>query len=140
MGEDEAIMELKEARALIDNVIKELEGDLEPPSPNIPESELVWEGGNVWKPISESDGNAVVILRSEWPVPSRVSCLADNGVWETFRYTGIANGDRYHFRGSRTGAGYKGRRAGGGVRVYFGSGDDYVFIPFPGPPRNRWGS
>lgn len=104
----------------------------------IPESQLVWANGNLWKPSSESDGRLVVLLRADWPLPDMVKALREDDVWETLEYTGSDhNGNRHHYRGDFPGADYRGRRKGGGVRVFYNG--DYGYIPLPGPAKNRHG-
>lgn len=134
---------LIKAMDLIGEVVDALPG--ESPDLPVPIDQLVWGNGNLWKPESDSDRKAVILLRDDWPKPSAVAVLRDDGVWEEFRYTGSdVNGNRHHFRGSEPGKGYKGPNNGGGVNVFWEVGpseDDVVsgFIDFPGPPKNRHG-
>lgn len=102
----------------------------------IPESELRFKNGNLWKASSDSDGNAVLLLRADWPKPESVFVLSDEAVWVPLVYTGQSNPDRWTYRADRPGKDFAGKRKGGGIRIYYGG--DYGFIPFPGPPRNRW--
>ncbi len=65
-------------------------------------------GGFLWKPISESNGNLVVLLPSQYN--GKVSSVSVNG--ERGSFSGIANGNRTHWRFSKPGAAY-----GNNVRV-----------------------
>lgn len=124
-------------------LITEVQAHLEPPA-SIPVSaeELVfgYKPSNwiLWKPISDSTGNAVLLLPGSWPQPTMVAVLADDGRWEQFDFAGIANGDRYHFRGSRPGQGYRGIAKKGGIRVYWG--DSFGLIEFIDQPKKRQGA
>lgn len=125
---------LDEIEFIIEDIRDELNGG-SAPFP-IPDDQLVWKNGNLWKPTSESDNRLVVLLRADWPRPDYVQALTDNDKWETLEYTGSDhNGNRHHYRGNLPGVGYRGRRKGGGVRVFYG--EDYGYIPIPGPAKER---
>lgn len=126
---------LNQALDLIEQVRDSLVDDPGDDFP-IPESQLRFKGGNLWKPSSDSDGNAVLLLRADWPDPDYVEVLSDDGRWVVLDYTGRSNPDRWTYRADRPGKDFAGKRKGGGVRIYYE--DAYGFIPFPGPPRNRW--
>lgn len=59
-------------------------------------------GGFLWKPVSDSNGNLVVILPSQYN--GKVSSVSVNG--ERGSFSGIANGNRTHWRFSKPGAAY----------------------------------
>lgn len=100
--------------------------------------ELVFKDGNLWKPNSDSDGNLVVLLRSDWPKPDRVRAVRKHSnEEEPLVYTGLSNGDRHTYRGSLPGGQYMGARGGGGVFVYYG--EQRRLIPIPGKPKERHG-
>ncbi len=62
--------------------------------------------GIVWKPVSEGDGNLVVLTPTSYGKPD-VSVLDASGVAvETGRYVGHTNGNRATYRFSRPGAGF----------------------------------
>lgn len=65
-------------------------------------------GGFLWKPVSDSNGKLVVLLPSRYN--GKVSSVTVNG--EKGSFSGIANGNRTHWRFSKPGAGY-----GSNVRV-----------------------
>lgn len=120
-------------------LIEEAMLNLEPPSASypIPADQLVWKNNNLWKPVAESDGKLVVLLRSDWPVPDRVEVLRKGGVWEIMRYAGSdANENRHHYRGRDPGSEYAPRKQGGGCRVYYK--EEFGLIPLPGPGRGRY--
>ena len=75
-------------------------------------------GGFVWKPVSEGDGNLVVLT----PPSSGATSMTISGPFgsENGRYTGRTNGNRPTFRFSRPGCGY-----GNGIQVSTNSGDFY---------------
>lgn len=125
---------LEEAKRLITEVQEAL-GEPTSPIP-VPEDQLVWKNGNLWKPEGDHSNNLVILLRADWPKPDKVLALDDSDSWELLTYTGQSNPDRYTYRGSKPGKDYRGRRAGGGVRVYWGG--NYGFIPLTGPARERW--
>jgi hypothetical protein len=120
------------------DILDEVLAELPPEDPYpIPLTQMEWKNGNLWKPESESNGRVVMLLRADWPVPDKVTVLADDDNWEEFQYAGSEdNGHRHHFRGTHTGAGYRGKKQGGGARVYYEGG--YALIPFPGPPKHRY--
>ncbi len=126
---------------IIDTAVRyireEVNGGTAPDYP-IPDDQLEFENGNVWKPKSESDGNLVVILRNDWALPDMVKVQLKNGMWLGMRYTGSDhNGNRHHYRGGYPGgANYAGARQGGGVRIYYKN--EFKVIPLPGPPRGRY--
>ena len=59
-------------------------------------------GGFLWKPVSDSNGNLVVLLPSQYN--GKVSSVSVNG--EKGSFSGIANGNRSHWRFSKPGAAY----------------------------------
>ena len=59
-------------------------------------------GGFRWKPVSDSNGNLVVLLPSQYN--GKVSSVSVNG--ERGSFSGIANGNRTHWRFSKPGAAY----------------------------------
>ena len=59
-------------------------------------------GGFLWKPVSDSNGNLVVLLPSQYN--GKVSSVSVNG--ERGSFSGIANGNRTHWRFSKPGAAY----------------------------------
>ncbi|MFO1522287.1 MAG: hypothetical protein U1G05_09665 [Kiritimatiellia bacterium] len=59
-------------------------------------------GGFLWKPVSDSNGDLVVILPSQYN--GKVSSVSVNG--ERGSFSGIANGNRTHWRFSKPGAAY----------------------------------
>ena len=96
-----------------------------------------WDGGNLWKPISEGDGNLVVLLKPEYPMFDYCEAKVDEGnAWLRLDYDGIANGDRQHYRGDRPGKDYRGKKLNGGVRCY--KDNRMCFWPLPGPAKDRW--
>lgn len=68
----------------------------------------VGTGTFLWKPVSDNNGNLVVLLPSSYN--GKVSSVSVNG--ESGNYTGIHNGNRTHWRFSKPGAAY-----GNNVRV-----------------------
>jgi len=72
--------------------------DIDHASPT--ESNVVGSGGFVWKPISEGDGNLVILL----PSYSSATSLSVNG--EQARYVGRTNGDRSTHRLGSPGCAY----------------------------------
>lgn len=78
-------------------------------------------GGFVWKPISEGDGNLVVLTPAS--VNATVMTISGGFGSENGRYTGRTNGNRATFRFSRPGCGY-----GNGINVNTNGGASY-FIP-----------
>ena len=128
------IEKVRQARDLLNEVLEE-----EPDNFPIPEEQLVWKHGNVWKPDAESDGNLVAVLRDDWPLPDKVQVLLRDGVtWADMRYTGSDhNGNRHHYRGNHPGGiHYAGKRKGGGCRVWYGS--EFGHIALTGPPGGRY--
>lgn len=67
---------------------------------------LAASGGFLWKPNAEKDNKLVVLTPKSLGKPSAVRVLSADGKTElaTGRFSGIANGDRAHFRFSRPGA------------------------------------
>ncbi len=68
-------------------------------------------GGFVWKPVSEGDGNLVVLFSSGRSGEIKRAALVDRQtggdvVIETLRYVGDTNGGRPTFRASRRGSSY----------------------------------
>ncbi len=65
-------------------------------------------GGFVWKPISEGDGNLVILLPPNLTgnVAGVVVFHEGSGQTVTGRYTGVHNGGREHFRFLQPGAAY----------------------------------
>ena len=65
-------------------------------------------GGFLWKPISDSNGNLVVLMPSE--ISSEVDSVVikdkNGNVLETGKFSAIANGGRAHFRFSKPGSAY----------------------------------
>ena len=66
-------------------------------------------GGFLWKPISEGDGNLVILLPSG--LTGNVENLSVSGadgsaISSNIRYTGVHNGGREHFRFDDPGAAY----------------------------------
>ena len=59
-------------------------------------------GGFLWKPVSDSNGNLVVLLPSQYN--GKVKSVSVNG--EQGSFSGIANGNRSHWRFSKPGAAY----------------------------------
>jgi hypothetical protein len=75
------------------------------PTPTAKPSTAVSSGGGggfLWKPVSDSNGNLVVILPSQYN--GKVSSVSVNG--ERGSFSGIANGNRTHWRFSKPGAAY----------------------------------
>lgn len=125
---------LEEAKRLITEVQQSL---VTPPAYPIAPDQLVWENGNLWKPESESDGKLVVLLRADWPLPTKVLAKRKDGSYEELRYEGSDhNGNRHHYRGDLPGSGYAGKKKDGEVRILYGS--MYDSIKIPGPPKNRY--
>jgi len=103
-----------------------------------PQSQWKWGDGNLWKPVSDSDGNAAVLIRRNWPRPLRVDVKRADGKWETMRYTGESNPDRWTYRASQPGGpAYAGFKKDGGVNVVYEVG--YIFLPFLGKSGVRYG-
>jgi hypothetical protein len=73
-----------------------------------PVAHSVGTGTFLWKPISDNNGNLVVLLPSSYNGKAR--SVTVNG--ESGTYTGIHNGNRTHWRFSKPGAAY-----GNNVRV-----------------------
>lgn len=122
-----------QARNLLNEVLND---EVEPPSTDLPpENEWQWKNGNKWKAKGDHTGNLVVILREDWN-PSGVWAMRADGTWEALDYTGRANGNRTHWRGTHPGARYLNGARGGGVRVWFG--DEFLFIPLPGRSREDY--
>lgn len=64
-------------------------------------------GGFVWKPVSEGDGNLVVLLPSAYAGKvAAVDIVKGGSVVERGRFTGNTNGNRPTFRYRLPGAGY----------------------------------
>ena len=65
-------------------------------------------GGFVWKPVSEGDGNLVILLPPNLTgnVAGVVVFHEGSGQTVTGRYTGVHNGGREHFRFLQPGAAY----------------------------------
>ncbi len=65
-------------------------------------------GGFLWKPISDSNGNLVVLMPSE--ISSEVESVVikdkNGNVLESGKFSAIANGGRAHFRFSKPGSAY----------------------------------
>lgn len=78
-------------------------------------------GGFVWKPVSEGDGNLVVLTPAS--VNANVMSISGSFGSENGRYTGRTNGNRATFRFSRPGCGY-----GNNISVNTNGGASY-FIP-----------
>ncbi|RMD87285.1 MAG: hypothetical protein D6808_01745, partial [Candidatus Dadabacteria bacterium] len=65
-----------------------------------------WGAGAVWKPVSDSDGN-LVVLDAFGTNSSKIQIVNQNGkVLETGRFVGKTNGGRPTFRFSKRGSGY----------------------------------
>ena len=65
--------------------------------------------GFLWKPVSESDGNLVVLFPREFEaVFLEVQVFTSGGQSESGRFTGFANGNRQHWRFSMPGSSYDG--------------------------------
>ncbi len=65
-------------------------------------------GGFLWKPISESDGNLVILLPSQYTGVA-TGCHVANAAGdliETGHYTGDGNGNRQHYRFGQPGSAY----------------------------------
>lgn len=137
MSEQNAIKAINDAQTLLNYALEQLKG--EPINFPIPEEQLKWENGNLWKPkadpVSRTPGKLVVVFRSDWPEPTSVQALTNEGVWETLTSSGQLEDGRWAFRGTREGKGYLGKRKGGGVRVFYG--EDYGFIPHKKAPKFR---
>jgi hypothetical protein len=130
------VEKLREARALITEVIQDLEEDPIPPPDDIPAHELVFKNGNLWKPQGDHTGKLVVLLRADWPQPAYVDVRARDGAWERMMFTGRSNGDRHTYRGNFPGGPhYAGKNRQGGVRMLLN--DRQYMIPIPGRPKNR---
>ena len=80
------------------------------PPPDPIECEEGFTNGNLWKPKASADsstpGLLVVLIR---PLYREMECTAvrKGGQVEQLRFTGFANGNRGHYRGSRPGGDYK---------------------------------
>ena len=109
------------------------------PPPSIPSHQLRFTNCNLWKPVSEGDGNLVVLLRGDWPVISWAEVKKRDGSWERMSDQGFSNPcngeDRYTYRASHPGSFYAGKRKGGGVR--FKAEGTVHFIPLEGKPGDR---
>ena len=107
----------------------------------IPEEQLVWSGGNLWKPEadpnSSTPGKLVVVLRADWPVPDSVQVLLRDGVsYETLTSGGFLEDGRMSFRARFPGGeAYAGKRQGGHVRIFYG--DDFGVILLKKAPKFR---
>lgn len=110
-----------------------------PADPRIPAGELKFAPGfALWKPDSESDGKLVVLLPAHWPQPEYCEVLRRNETWERMHYDGSDhNGNRHHFRASKPGQEYAGKRKNGGVQFYHEGVMYRIFLE--GPPRERHG-
>lgn len=83
----------------------------------------------IWKPVSESTGNLVVLIN-----PFNASCVVDGAITETLTNTGASNGKGSTLRGQKRGCTY-----GNGVKIYCFDksglpirnfdGNDYVLVP-----------
>ncbi len=78
------------------------------PSPRGPSVHVDGENGFLFKPRSDSDGKAVVLMPEK--LTGRIEHVVlkspDGQVIEKGRFSGVANGDRAHFRFSRPGGAY----------------------------------
>lgn len=84
--------------------------------------------GFLWKPISEKNGKLVTVLpKSLTGSISKVSLLSNGETLESGLYSGVANGEREHFRFKKPGASYP---SGTVVRVTTKNGET---IDFPVP-------
>lgn len=64
-------------------------------------------GGFLWKPRSDHRGTLVVLLPSRFVQPfDRVTVQRRSGNYERLTFTGFANGNRQHWRGSLPGGKY----------------------------------
>lgn len=93
--------------------------------------------GNVWKPEADHTGNLVVILRGSYPVFK--SCEVKkkkNRGYDSLTYSGLANGDRHHWRADKPGRVYAGKKQRGGVYCYHRS--KAYFFPLRGAAKKRY--
>lgn len=67
-------------------------------------------GGFLWKPISEGDGNLVILFPAEFDVPFRdVFVFATGGDIESGNFVGFSNGNRQTWRFDFPGSAYTGQ-------------------------------
>lgn len=133
MNESEVKRKLRDLSLDLQDIIDDLSSDAgEFP---IPEEQLVFKNGNLWKPHSDSDGSLVILLREDWPEPDKVVVPLKNGLNDVLRYTGRSNGNRHTYRGIEPGEKYLGHKGGGGAYVYYG--EEARLIPIPGAPKER---
>lgn len=71
-----------------------------------PEAESLGVTGTVWKPVSEGDGNLVILTPSNFGNSSATILDISGNEVETGRFVGRTNGDRATYRFSRPGGGY----------------------------------
>lgn len=59
---------------------------------------LKFRQGTLWKPVSESDGKCVFLIRPEFQRPMK--CFVETKDWgaDAMRFTSIGNGNRQHHR------------------------------------------
>jgi hypothetical protein len=86
-------------------------GTLPTPQPPPTSANEGWGNQNLWKPVSESDGNLVALIRNHYREEFD-SCKVPlkSGGWETLRFAGRTNPDRLTYRGARKCGQYKERR------------------------------
>ena len=82
------------------------------------------QAGIVWKPVSESDGNLVILTPSSFDSASVTITDAEGNVIDTGRSMGRTNGNRHTYRFSMPGAGY-------GSNVYLNIGSRRYLITDP---------
>lgn len=103
-----------------------VEVEVSPPDSDPIVSESMSGSGVLWKPVSESNGNLVVLLASSFSHQTvQVVSVNSGTVFDTGRYVGRTNGNRPTYRFSRTGAAYPSPCA---LKV----GDRYFYIPSSG--------
>jgi hypothetical protein len=83
--------------------------------------------GFLWKPVSESDGNLVVILPTEFKERAeQVRVVSLSGQIESGTFRGFANGNRQHWRFSSAGSSYTGT-----VTIISKNGECVYQVPNP---------
>lgn len=63
----------------------------------------------LWKPVSESDGNLVILFDSKYGIRfDKVTVTLQSGLTEELTFSAFANGGRQHWRGTSPGIDYTG--------------------------------
>jgi len=83
-------------------IFKTFKDPIPAPQPPPTSANESWGAGNLWKPVSESDGNLVVLIRNQYR-DQFDSCKVPlkSGGWEALRFAGYTNPDRQTYRASK---------------------------------------